>query len=126
LPYLKAWTNKRIGLSKRYNSNLKDLIDIKIPKTNSNSKHVFHLFVIRTEKRNELMGYFSENEIDTAIHYPVSLPFLECYKELNFSINQFPNAFKIQSEILSLPMYAELEDNQVEKITNIITSFFNK
>jgi dTDP-4-amino-4,6-dideoxygalactose transaminase len=125
LPYLNNWTKQRIAISQLYNLGLKNINKIKIPKVDNNAKHVFHLFVIRTENRNELMKYLSENDIDTALHYPVSLPFLACYKKFNFTVDQFPESYKIQNEILSLPMYPELDSFKVDNITKLIVDFFN-
>jgi dTDP-4-amino-4,6-dideoxygalactose transaminase len=126
LPYLKAWTDKRIEISKIYKSKLDDLNAIQTPIVNPEAKHVFHLFVIKAKERNDLMEFLAKNSIDTAIHYPVSLPFLECYKKLNYSYNQFPNSYKLQNEILSLPMYPELEANEIDAISDVIIEFYNR
>lgn len=126
LPYLKAWTDKRIEISKIYKSKLDNLNAIQTPIVNPEAKHVFHLFVIKAKERNDLMEFLAKNSIDTAIHYPVSLPFLECYKQSNYTQAQFPNSYKLQNAILSLPMYPELEANEIDIISNLIIEFYNK
>jgi dTDP-4-amino-4,6-dideoxygalactose transaminase len=126
LPYLKSWTNKRIEISKIYQSKLDTLRNIETPKVNPLAKHVFHLFVIKASDRNDLMKYLAEHSIDTAIHYPVSLPFLECYKQSNYTQDQFPNSYKLQNAILSLPMYPELELNEIDTISSLIIDFYKK
>ena len=89
-----------------------------------NSKHVFHLYVIRTSKRDELKKYLREYEIETGIHYPKALPNLPAYSYLNNKASDFPVASKYQNEILSLPIYPELRDEQIVFLTGKIKDYF--
>lgn len=112
LPHLENWTNKRIQNAQLYSQLLANT-DIITPKTRPDSKHVFHLYVIRTQNRDKLQNYLEEQGIQTVIHYPKALPFLDCYKNRHFSTKDFPVASRLQEEILSLPMYAELTKEQI-------------
>jgi len=124
LPYLEKWTKLRISNANLYSTLLGSMQELKIPETRKNTRHVYHLFVIRTTKRDKLHQFLAENKVQTAIHYPTSLPFLDCYKHLNYMPSDFPIAAKVQNEILSLPMYAELSEMKIQLICNLINDFF--
>jgi dTDP-4-amino-4,6-dideoxygalactose transaminase len=79
--------------------------------------------VIRTENREKLQSYLIENGIETAIHYPTALPLLPCYSNRNFTAADFPLAHHNQSRLLSLPMYAELNNEQIEYVAELIKNF---
>lgn len=124
LLYLENWTNKRIELAKRYINKLEGL-DIVLPKILNSTIHVFHLFVVRVKNRDKIQKLLSEKGIQTGIHYPIALPFLNAYKYLNAQPKDFPNAFQYQSEILSLPIYPELslenQDYIIDSLREVIT-----
>jgi dTDP-4-amino-4,6-dideoxygalactose transaminase len=119
LPYLTTWNDQRLGHAIYYNKLLKNSV-IHTPAIRPNSNHVFHLYVIRTKQRNELMQFLKKEGIQTAIHYPTALPFLPCYAHYQHQLSDFPIASQYQHEILSLPMYAELtkkmQDYVAEKV----------
>jgi dTDP-4-amino-4,6-dideoxygalactose transaminase len=119
LPYLQQWTDARIKNAAFY-SKLLASKNILLPKTKPGYTHVFHLYVIKTEGRDELKRSLQQNDIETAIHYPTALPFLACYQNRNFKPQDFSEAFACQSKILSLPMFAELTIDQMEKVTAVI------
>ena len=124
LPYIHEWNRKRYENAMIYSSLLKEVEEIKLPLIRNECSHVFHVYAIRTERRNELREFLSSNGIQTMIHYPKALPFLEAYKYLNHDKNDFPLAYKYQSEILSLPMYPELNNSQIEYVVDKIKYFF--
>ena len=120
LKYLDKWTTRRIEIANIYDSILTNST-ISCPKKIKNGKHVYHLYVIRSSQRDKLKKELKEKGISSAIHYPTALPFLECYKHLSHSKNDFPVASSIVKQILSLPIYPELNDKDVEFICeNII------
>ena len=122
LPHLEQWTEQRVKHAGLYNKLLKDA-GVIIPLINSNCSHVYHLYVIRTDNREALQSYLSENGIETAVHYPTALPLLPCYNHNNYIPEDFPVAYHNQSRLLSLPMYAELNDKQIEYVAGLIKSF---
>lgn len=124
MPYILQWTESRIQNAKYYTSLLADCKNIELPVIRDNSKHTFHLYVIKTHKRNELMKFLKEKDIETAIHYPVAIPNMKAYEYLGYVRNDFPVSSNRESEILSLPMYAELSREQIEYITTSIKTFF--
>jgi len=122
LSYLDKWTESRISHAARY-SELLTGCDLILPKVRPNVRHVFHLYVVRSRKRDKLMQYLGEKGISTTIQYPVALPLLEAYKERGYSANDFPVAAIIQDEVLSIPMFPELNVEEIEYIAASIRSF---
>ncbi len=119
LPYLHQWTHARIALAALYNSSISNL-SFTLPKTKENYKHVFHLYVIRSNRRDALKDELNTLGIETAIHYPCALPFLNCYANQNFIAGSFPVAENWANTVLSLPMYAELTHEQLQYVTDAL------
>lgn len=126
LPHTTYWNQRRHHNAILYNSLLADVEDITSHKIMPAASHVFHLYVIRTGKRDELKKYLAEHGIATGIHYPKALPFLKAYDYLGYRPEVLPVAFKYQSEILSLPMYPELSQEQIEYVVETIKAFFRQ
>lgn len=124
LKYIDEWNKKRHQNALRYNKLLGEADGITTPKIRKSSDHIFHLYVIRTEKRDELAAYLRNNGIETGIHYPVALPFLKAYGYLGHKLGDFPVAYEYQNEILSLPMFPELAEQRIDYIANSITDFY--
>lgn len=116
LPYLTSWTAHRISRAAYYTQLLKGT-SIQTPATRANTTHVFHLYVVRVENRQQVMEYMKQRGIDTAVHYPKALPFLSAYRRFQHTTVDFPVAAAYQDTILSLPLYPELS---VEKIDYIV------
>jgi dTDP-4-amino-4,6-dideoxygalactose transaminase len=126
LPYILKWTEQRIANAATYTERLKGVTELNLPEVRSSSKHSFHLYVIRTEKRNELASFLKEKGIETAIHYPTTLPNLAAYSYLGLSKEEFPIASAYQNQILSLPMYPELTTEMIDHVVESIKKFFNQ
>lgn len=124
LPYILKWTQARRVAAGIYLDNLKDVVSIKLPVIRNASEHSFHLFVVLAERREELIAYLSGNQIETAIHYPTALPFLNCYDDRNFATSDFPVAFNNQSRLLSLPIFPEISKDQIEYVSSSIKEFY--
>jgi dTDP-4-amino-4,6-dideoxygalactose transaminase len=117
LPYLEKWTAARIQVAAWYNEKLQGVVK---PITPAGMRHVFHLYVIESENRDELMNELKKNEIGCAIHYPTPLPHLESYSYQGHKLGDFPVAEKLCSEILSLPMYAETGEEMVDEVCDTL------
>jgi dTDP-4-amino-4,6-dideoxygalactose transaminase len=122
LPYLDKWNDKRRGVANVYLSNLKESAGMILPKMEKNKKHVFHLFVIRTQIREKLMATLDKNNIGCGIHYPKALPFLDAYLYKKHKTSDFPVSTRITNEILSIPVYPEITQEQVCRICGIINN----
>ena len=79
-------------------------------------RHVYHLFVIRLSNRDAVKTELKSRGIDTGVHYPIALPNLRAYRYLGYAPDDFPVAVKYSGEILSLPMFPELNDDQIEYV----------
>ena len=123
LKYISQWTALRIDRAAYYGTMLNGHSDIITPKIHSSSKHVFHLYVVQVKNRDKLQHHLKNNGIASAIHYPVPLPFMKAYEYLEYSSDDLPNIYAAHQKILSLPMFPELSDNQIEYIVDIINDF---
>lgn len=126
LPYLSKWTALRQALATHYTNQLSKFDGIMVPKIAKEREHVWHLYVIRSAKRDNLAEFLNRNGVQTAINYPVALPFLTAYKRFNHQPEDFPNAFRNQSEILSLPIYPELTNSQTCRVIELIEKFISE
>ena len=124
LKHLDKWNNLRRHWASRLNDILKDTQQVVTPMEFENSKHVYHLYVIQAEQRDELASYLNLKGISTGIHYrnPIHKqgPFIDSYPS-----NKFPIADRLSNSILSLPMYPELTEEEVVIIGNTIKSFYS-
>ena len=126
LKYLNLWTEQRQTIACWYNENLRDIGDLILPKIADGATHVFHLYVIRTSRRNEIASYLSENGISTLIHYPLPPHLQTAYSHLGYSKSSFPIAEVIAETCLSLPIWPGMNVEEVEFIAKTIRTFFDK
>lgn len=124
LSHLDEWINRRIYNAQLYTELLNGVADIITPLIRENSRHTFHLYVVRTKFRDALKDYLTSRNIDVSIHYPVALPNLKAYEYINIPKEDYNITNSFQNEILSLPMYAELSSVQIEFVVNCIKDFF--
>jgi dTDP-4-amino-4,6-dideoxygalactose transaminase len=124
LQYLDTWNNMRKFNANMYCKFLKDVGDIKLPETYDSCEPVYHLFVIKSKYRDQLQKYLKDNKIDALIHYPISISETEAMGKYNFDKNELTNCIKNSNEILSLPMYPELEIWEIKYICDKINEFF--
>ena len=103
---------------------LDEIREIKLPKVRPGSKHTFHLYVIQCKEREKLMEFLKSKEIETSIHYPTALPNLPAYRYLKHEKGDFPVANRLQQEILSLPMYPELTEEQIQHVSKSVKLFY--
>lgn len=124
MEYIKFWTEIRKDLAKVYNRELDGIGDIILPFINEGSTHVFHLYVIRTKKRDELHEYLKLAGIESMIHYPIPPHLQTAYRDLGFQKGDFPIAEEISNTCLSLPLYPGLSDSNMQQIISSIKAFF--
>ena len=120
LPTLDSDNEVRRTIAKRYLTEIKNPL-ITLPTWDESEMHVFHLFVIRTKKRNELQSYLLENEIQTMIHYPIPPHKQKALSEWNDL--RFPITEQIHNEILSLPMSPVLTNDEVSQVIEAINKW---
>lgn len=124
LGHLKDWTEKRRRVAGLYNNLLEGVGDIQIPEEIDNTYCVYHLYVIQTEKRDQLRAFLQEKQIGTGLHYPVPLHLQNAYNYLGGKAGDFPVAEQAAKRILSLPMFPELTTAQVHYVCKKIQDFF--
>jgi dTDP-4-amino-4,6-dideoxygalactose transaminase len=125
LPHLARWTEARRQVAATYDQLLAGVGDIVTPATKPDRDHVYHLYVIRTEKRDALKRHLSEAGIATVLNYPKALPFYPAYSYLGHTPKDFPVAFGHQSRILSLPIYPEISEQSVKHVADQIGVFYS-
>jgi len=136
LKHLEDWTNGRRRVAVKYKELLKDVEEIKLPKEMDYARHVYHLFVVqvsgqrseisgqRSERRDELQKFLGEQGIATGLHYPVPLHQQPCFEHLGYKKGDFPISEELAEQGISLPMFAELTDEQIEYVCGKIKEFF--
>ena len=124
LKHLNHWNQQRNQIAEQYLTELKNVGDIILPGIAQGATSVFHLFVIRTQKRDALQQYLTENGVGTLIHYPVPPHLQKAYADLNLKQGDFPIAEEIAGTCLSLPMYPGLKKEEIYYIASTIQAFF--
>ena len=99
--------------------------DLILPVVRDEATHVYHLYVVRTARRDALRDYLGSKGVQTGIHYPTALPMLEAYQHLGHTPADFPVASQNQREILSLPIFPELSSDALEYTVACIRDFFD-
>jgi len=120
LTKLDEWVDVRRKKARLYNELLKDIVEI--PVERKYNKHAYYMYVIKVEKRDELMMYLKENGVSCGIHYPIPLHLQPAYKHLNFG--SFPITENCAKKILSLPLYPEISDEEIRYVCGKIRSFY--
>jgi dTDP-4-amino-4,6-dideoxygalactose transaminase len=126
LPYLPKWNDARISHAALYSELLADIDEVVTPLTRPHSKHTFHIYGIRAERRDELQAFLLKHGIQTIIHYPHALPNLKAYRYLEHVPEDFPIASALETDVLSLPIYPELQINEIDFIAQKIKAFYSK
>ena len=124
MPHLAGWIEGRRRVAARYDKELQGVGDLVLPAVGANRQHTYHLYVIRTARRDDLRRHLNERQIDNVVNYPIALPFLQAYQYLGHSPQDFPVAHEHQRQILSIPIYAELKQEQQFTVISEIKQFF--
>lgn len=126
LQYLEKWNEMRRKNASLYNEKLASINQVVTPVISDFGKHVFHLYVVRAENRDALQKYLSENNIYTGLHYPVPLHMQKAYDDLDYKAGDFPVAESYADQIISLPMYPELKEEEIQYVCDTISSFYRR
>src|SRR5581483_3357364 len=125
LKHLPEWNAARRAHADYYTELLANVDDsIVTPYELPHVRAVYHLYVIRTRQRDELLQYLKDQNIEAGIHYPVPLPLQPVYKNLGYHQGAFPETEKAANEILSLPLYPELTHAQMERVVETMREFY--
>ncbi|PHJ62740.1 erythromycin biosynthesis sensory transduction protein eryC1 [Nostoc linckia z18] len=119
LRYIEAWTEARRSHAAYYDELLKDS-GVSTPTVMPYSRHVYHVYAVRSPQRDALQQSLQEMEIQTGIHYPIPVHLQQAYAELGYQAGDFPHSEAAAKEVLSLPMYAELSQAQIETVSQSV------
>lgn len=123
LRHLSTWTDRRIAVADRYLANLANVEGLILPTRANWARDVYHLFVIRTDRRDELKQHLAAAGVETGVHYPVALPKLKAYDYLGQgNENTFVNS--AGGKLLSLPIGEHLSDDDVDTVSALVKDFF--
>ena len=122
LPHLAEWNEKRRAHARLYNELLKGT-SVVVPGELSGSTPVYHLYVIRTPKRNEMQSFLKDKGVFTGIHYPIPVHLQKAMEFLGYKQGDLPVTEQVVAEILSLPMFAEISDDEINFIVDTIRTF---
>jgi dTDP-4-amino-4,6-dideoxygalactose transaminase len=123
LPHLRAWTTRRREIAAIYRARLSGVDALQIPVEATGREHVYHLYVVLHERRDALMAYLKSRGIQTVINYPRALPFLPCYARFGARPGDFPVSHALQSRTLSLPIFPEMTDSQIDDVIRAVVDF---
>ena len=131
LPGLDAMNRRRVEYAARYDERLSGIEELARPEFLDDGRHVYHLYVVRSTKRDELRGYLREQGINAGVHYPVP-PHLQTlgakvgYPDRELAKGSFPLTEALANEVLSLPISPELELAEIDEVCDAIESFFSR
>lgn len=125
LKHLDSWTRERRRVAKRYQE-LLAATPLQLPGEAPYAQSAWHLYVVRHPRRDELKKHLEANHIGCALHYPLPLHLQKAYAHLGYKPGDFPVAEKAARECLSLPIYPELPDAQIQRVAQVIKEFFQK
>lgn len=122
LKYLDSGNEERRRQAEMYKEGIKNS-KVVIPPTYEKTYHVYHLFPVLVEDREEFQKYLLENGIKTQIHYPIPPYVAECHKDWGYKWSDFPNAEKFANQEVSLPMYVGLTDEEIRTVIDVINAY---
>jgi dTDP-4-amino-4,6-dideoxygalactose transaminase len=123
LPHLRSWTDRRRLIANDYRVAMAGLPGLVVPTETEGSDCVYHLYVVRHKERNALAQHLAGMNVQTVVNYPRALPFLPCYARFNAKPEDYPEAWALQNECLSLPIFAEMKDDQVAAVIEAVSHF---
>jgi dTDP-4-amino-4,6-dideoxygalactose transaminase len=123
LPHLAGWTEARRRVAARYDQLFAGVPGVEVPKVAAGRTHVFHLYVIRADRRDALQKHLASRGVSTMLNYSKALPFYPAYSRLGHAPSDFPNAHANQGRILSLPIYPEMTDDMIRHVVDCVAEF---
>jgi dTDP-4-amino-4,6-dideoxygalactose transaminase len=125
LNFVGEWIEKRKAIAEFYSQSLEGIGDISVPATSDHSKPNHHIYAIRTKQREALKAHLENAGISTEVHYPLATPFTTAFSDGNFQPVDFAISYQLQNEVLSLPIYPELTEEELAYIVKQIKLFFS-
>ena len=117
--HIEAWTEARRAHAARYDRLLAGS-GVQTPQARAEARHVYHIYAVRTPERQAWTDALQAQGIQTGIHYPIPVHLLPAYADLGYKAGDFPHAERAANEVLSLPMYPELQPSQCEEVAQAL------
>lgn len=125
LKHLGEWNDLRRQRADKYRELLADT-PVEPPVEAEGNYHIYNLFVVRCPERDKLLGYLNERKIGARVYYPIALHQLECFDDLGYSTGDFPAAEKACQEVMALPFFPEITEEQQKRVADVIGEFYGK
>jgi dTDP-4-amino-4,6-dideoxygalactose transaminase len=125
LKYLDQWNEERRRKAKLYTKMLSPL-GVVCPQEKKGIRHVYHLYTVKTKKRDSLQAFLKKRGVETLIHYPIPIPYQKAYQELRYGRKDLPLTNQCAQKILSLPFFPEINESEIEEVVNGISRFMNQ
>jgi dTDP-4-amino-4,6-dideoxygalactose transaminase len=122
---IKSWNDERKEIAALYNNGLAGIGNLITPQKNKNATHVYHLYVIRTNKRDALQNHLEKCGVGTLIHYPIPPHLQNAYQFLNFKEGDFPIAEELSKTSLSLPIWPGMKIEEIDFVISSVKEFYN-
>ncbi|HEC78825.1 MAG TPA: DegT/DnrJ/EryC1/StrS family aminotransferase [candidate division WOR-3 bacterium] len=126
LKYLDEWNEARRTKAGLYSVLLKEVPDVQLPSELSDRNHIYHQYVIHTDDREGLQGYLRDHGVGSSIHYPIPVYLQSAYEHLGYKKGDFPTAENCASGVLSLPMFPELTQEEIEYVCRKVKDWRNR
>ena len=124
LPHLASWSATRRKHAAYYSQGLSDVAGVRPPVLDPANEHIYHQYTVRVERRDELQGHLKARGIGTAVYYPVPLHLQNCFAHLGYKAGRLPQAERACREVLSLPVFPELTQQQLDYVIETIRGFY--
>lgn len=121
LPHVAAWNDRRKAIAVRYREGLANS-GLMLPVEREAGGHVYHLFVVRSDRREAIMQAAAESGVQTLIHYPIPAHCQKAYLDLGYAEGRLPNTERVAAQVFSLPMYPQLTDAEVQRVIDAVVN----
>jgi dTDP-4-amino-4,6-dideoxygalactose transaminase len=121
LRHLDGWNAARRALAARYDAGLRG---VERPFARSDSEHVYHLYVVRAERRDQLRSHLAEQGVGTGVHYPLPAHLQPAYQDLDLAPGSLPETERAAEQVVSLPLYPELRADEVDRVIALVNEFY--
>src|SRR6476646_1839169 len=126
LPHLEAWSAKRRANAAYYDAAFADLADVKTPYVEPCNESIFNQYTLRVARRDDLQSFLKERGIGNSIYYPLPLHLQPCFAYLGYKAGSCPEAERAAGEVISLPIYPELMQNELDEVIAAVRAFYGR
>jgi dTDP-4-amino-4,6-dideoxygalactose transaminase len=126
LPHLADWSAARRKNAQYYNAAFADVDDVRTPTIDPANESIYNQYTLRVARRDDLQSYLKGKNIGSAVYYPLSLHLQPCFAYLGYKKGAFPESEKASEEVISLPVYPELAQSQLDEVIDAVRDFYGR